>query len=310
MALVCLGAVAPLAPEQREAMSRWIIDPATLDEPGLYVLLNNAADWPDPVAEQARGERLADLEAVEADPARWRGEPLVVEGALLGVMDATGLTERGVLLREGWEGLEAWTIETDPAGDGAPGRKALVVLIDPPDAPSGRIVGDQRVMTRPFPKVRTVGRFFKSMELPTGGGGTARFPVFVGKTARFDGLVGGRSGRNGEAGDGSGYAAGALVLLAVALIVAFMVIRRVGRRGEGPLSRRLEEARARREADEDRTRDAFRDDLPEDPIEALGALASERDIEIDEARGRLDDEAERRGRGDDAWSDDDAKRSG
>lgn len=298
--ITLLGVVPPLAPEQREAIARWEIDPETIDEPGLYVLLNNATAWPAAVREQARGERLVDLSLVRDEPAAWRGEVFVIEGALRGVMSPGELTSEGVLAREGWEGVEAWTVELDDGG------KAIVLLVAPPDTPEGRRVGAQRVMTEPFPTLRTVGRFFKTMELELGGGGTAGFPVFVGKSARLTGRA--DPGRADREGGLSPWAAGALLLLIGGLVIAFIVVRRITSRGPGPLTRRLEEARARHQAEAEREAQAYRADLPEDPVEALGALAAERTVEEEEAAVEREggvseaDEDEQRGA-------DDARRS-
>jgi len=299
--ITLLGIVPPLAPEQREAIARWRIDPETIDEPGLYVLLNNAAQWPATVREQARGERLVDLSLVREEPDAWRGEAFVIEGVLRGVMSPAALTTEGVLSRQGWDQVEAWTVEVEGGG------KAIVLLISPPATPDGRQVGVQRVMTRPFPTVRTVGRFFKGMELEVGGGGKAAFPVFVGNSARITGRA-----EADQAAEGEGlspWAAGALLLLIAGLVLAFVVIRRIVTRGPGPLTRRLEEARARHQAEAAQEEAESRADLPEDPAAALGALAEEHSAEEETAdlqrEGRMS-EAER----EEQRGADDAKRSG
>lgn len=298
-----LGIVPPLSEEQREAIPRWRVDPETIDEPGLYVLLNNAARWPAEVSEQARAERVADLALIRAAPGEWRGEVFVVDGLLRGIMPAAKLTTRGVLAREGWDDLEAWTVELEEGG------KAIVLLTDPPQAPRGREADDQRVMNKPFPTVRTVGRFFKTMELEVGihRDRSAGFPIFVGKTARITGTE-----ERETAGDDDGpspWAAAALLLLIVGMVGAFMVIRKITAKGPGPLTRRLEEARARHQAELAEEEAAYREDLPEDPVDALGALSEEHTAEEEAAEVELEggvheaDDEERRGA-------DDAKHSG
>lgn len=307
--VVSLGVVPPLPPEQREAIPRWELRPETLDEPGLYDLLNNAVDWPDSVAEQARGERKVDLELVDAEPDRWRGEAFAIEGKLLAWMPAEKLTPRRAFSRPGWDELTAWTVDLGDPMDGA--DRLIILLTDPPSPPEGQAWGDQTAMVQPFPNVRTVGRYFKRTELRVDAERTAAYPVFVGKTAEL--TAGTREGGEGDGSQGFGWStAGVLLAMVIVLVFAFMMIRKAGKRGDGPLTRRLEEARARHEAEMQRGAGDYREDLPEDPTEALEVLATEHEFESDERAGAVEDERLQREATDErqGGDDDDAQRSG
>ena len=234
----------------------------TLWEPALAGLLANAAAWPADLEEQATTARRFHRPSVEAEPDAYRGDLFELTGALRAPLPLAALVRQGEPLPEGAGQMRAWTLDVP----GEAGGRVLVVLTAPPPLEVVDRDGNLEVVAERGQMVRTVGRFFKWLALDSREG-AVRLPVFVGRTAEF---------AVEQPGEGTGmekivpWLIGGLVML---LLLAYGAIRFGYRRQaevtEGHRRRREEEAVTVADAIE------IRDDLPEDPAEAMSVLEAE-----------------------------------
>gem|GEM_PF-1653177 len=247
MMFISLACVAAEPVDLSSRLSKEMDGDTQWQTPGLYALLQAVAAWPE---DAALMPRAADLALIQADPAAYRGQVFSVEGWLQQV-------ERVALKRPGLDygdKLTRWAVLIGEGGLGSADQVALIYLVDP----SG-----QWAQAEPSARqiIRVEAMFFKTLELPAQTGQAERFPVFVGRVNQ--------SFLQAESGDGSGGGL-AWVLGGVGLgLVALWFVR--GLRRRAPVRRRKAEIRG------DALEASLRDDLPDDPAEALNVLAGEVD---------------------------------
>jgi len=243
---------------------------STIDAAGLYALLDNAQAWPTDPAEAEAGQRLIDYEALREAPEVWRGEPLVLEGVLESISNASLYTPNRFLARDDWQGLEAWHVR------GPNDVIYIVMLTDPPAVATQAQIGGHRIPETVDQPVRVVGRFYKLITVANQSGEARRYAVFVGKAARFTGAP------VAPARDGNGAPMLApSLMLVVLLVAAYGLIRLSMRRKKPSIRERFAEHRVPEEHEE---AIEYRSDLPTDPVAALAALQSETDASPDESK--------------------------
>jgi len=264
-----LAAAPPLTDAQRTAVEDVADRTPSIDEAGLYALLNNATDWPDKIDQLLPGARLVDPELIRNEPARARAELFVLDGRLLSISDPGLYSPERQLSRSGWEHVEAWHVRVDG------GMLAVVCLTDPPDV-AGEVVNQHRVPSIENLRVRIPARFFKLVNSKGQDGTWRTYPVFVGHAARLTG------GQVAASSDEDEFEAWPYALLFAAVIVLLLIFGYVRAKARQPskLAERLE----RHPPDEDEF--IVRTDLPEDPAAALQTLELEH--ELDEAPARTD----------------------
>jgi hypothetical protein len=245
---------------------------ATVDEAGLYALLENAADWSTTEA----GAVVPSYDAIRRDPQAWRGTRCLIEGTAYRVL-------RPKLGRSGWEKVQGVVVRIDHSrADPVAQDFVIVYLTDPPawSWPNTRYEREGIPFREPAP-VRLVARFLKTTTDVTQGS-KGRPPeekmylAFVGRSAAFSAVA--PAGRRGPVPG--------LPLLAVLAVAALVfLIWRLKSLGQG-VNRRsrlrdyLEQRQERRVArGEEEPAVGDEEELPGNPAEALDTLADKRRVE-------------------------------
>ena len=254
-----------LTDAQREQLAAGTTDnDDVLDQQsGLYVLLRNAARWQEGDFDGEAGAATApppDYDYIRQNPEKVRGNVYTIDGWVM-LHDRYPSKENHKreklynTLDDAWgKQVTRWTIVTkkkDPSS-------TIIVLFTDPD---GKIV-EPKARTQ----VRVAARFYKLWTIPDQEGRPFTYPVFVGGATE----VVKESERSSE-----GSPMNFILICIIVVTGAFFVIRHfLNRGGGGNLTKeRLEEIRLKRERLEEEG--GFEEDdadLPEDPVEALGAL--------------------------------------
>ncbi len=242
-------------------------DRAALDEGALYALLAAAVDWK---PFDATGARVPDYDALRSDPVSARGAWFLIEGAFVGEGEVS-------LARPGpWgQALSFWVIKYGDV-EGTDGDKIAVVLLVDPDGKPGHPEFKQ--------PMRVPAAFFKvwrdqerTLKEPTD------FVTFVARAGDLQAALAGpppaSRPRNSTGGGVMVQSSWPLVLvILIALGAAWFMMRRVLKTMRLPVPQRVHHGRAERGDDEAEEESAeFRDDLPEDPAEAMLVLQRERE---------------------------------
>ena len=250
---------APALTEGQQARLEDVTDRSLAwEEAGLYALLENVAGWE---RGDERGARVPDYEQLLADPAAARGETFLIEGRFAGHSEELGFAPQVPLSRPGpWgEALTQWGVVIDDQT-----KQAVVVyLVDPEN---------QLPQPRRGQQVRVPARFYKVLRGQALDDQPMDFLTFVGRGPTVV-----EQAQAGQEDEGMGSAVLAVLLLAAAGALGLLIWRL--NRGQGlslnprPLptqQRRREEAEAVRLLNQQPGEDR----LPQDPADALDALAS------------------------------------
>ncbi|MBI1335441.1 MAG: hypothetical protein GC164_00590 [Phycisphaera sp.] len=248
---VCQATPPGLEPQQLEQLKSGAVDHArSLDDAGLYPLLQNAAWWQ---AGDITGATIPDYNELLEHPADHRGELFLIEGELAGVPDKVGR-----LSRPGpWDQtLQQWGIRVQANPD----MVAVVLLLDPPSDQARPKVGT---------RVRLPARFYKVWIGVNQFDQPKPYTLFVGRS-----LASVQAGYTGPTPPKVSPSQSVGVVLALVAIMggAFWMIRRSLK--VKPL-RSSDHFRHRRDDDDG----ADTDDgppLPEDPVEAMKELERRR----------------------------------
>lgn len=255
LAGVLLAAVTPLSDTQTQRLDGATDHSATFDEAAFYALLENAAQWEPTLA----GATVPDYPALFEQPADLRGQYFLIEGKL------TSEWKLPTLARQGWEGVRAFTVEYEPE------QYLIVFLTKPPDfqriatGPDGNIRLDHQGRT-----VKLGARFFKVLDRTSQANQKRSYLLFVGHS--FNEMTESES-------EGGGLEKLAVVLpivLVIALLVVYMMIRRSSGDRESQIDK-FHRERAMRRAGEaapspPEDEDDESADLPEDAADALNQL--------------------------------------
>jgi len=301
------GAVAPLPESAKTVLADVTEGNAVLDEAGLYALLSNVARWE---GDAEPGARIPDYAALRAAPDAYRGQRFLVRGRLHARVDFQSRPQS--ISRPGWRDVQLWQIQT-PAARDAEDRPVLVYLLDAPldaealawfESPTVRY-GVPRPRNQP---VEVVGRFYKHVQLPGRDGEQVLYPVFVGDAVRFaqHDAAAAEGGRSDATGPAAVIVALLVLLGGLYALFRFGILRRREPLRPGQRWREQRSAAAdtdgtepRRQAADaprgteraDRLQWNLRDDLPDDPVDAMAALESEHDASRDAEDGQADAES-------------------
>ncbi len=256
LAGVFLAAVSPLTEEQSQRLSGATDRSATFDEAAFYALLENAGAW-EPTLAGATVPDYSDLYAASAD---HRGRYLLIEGKLT----CEWVLPR--LARAGWEDVRAFLIEYQPD------RQLLVFLAHPPDVTRlEQLRGNYRLAEQGM-KVKLGARFFKTIKLTNEQTAQAQeYLVFVGHSINEMQEV-------DRSGGIKGMAVALPIVLIIALLVTYMMLRRSSSNKESRIDKFHRERAMRRAAEsgalpsKDEPEDETPTDLPDDPATALHTL--------------------------------------
>ncbi len=262
------------APELSDADRQRLADGTTdkdtqLDQqPGLYVLLQNAQTWQGDDFSGDAGAKVApepDYEFIRSNPDKARGNVYLIEG-WLAQADRYPNPDAGLgreklynQIDPAWgEQVTRWTIAT-ARGDAS---STIIVLFNDPRGQMSKPAKDA--------KVRVAARFYKLWTIKAANGKPFTYAVFVGGAAETVPDAASSS-------TGGGTSNTSIMLLAlVAILGAFFVIRYLLNRGGGgtQMSERLEAIRRERERYEAEEQEMEPDDqdLPDDPAAALDTL--------------------------------------
>ncbi|MFA7235326.1 MAG: hypothetical protein WC058_00560 [Phycisphaeraceae bacterium] len=259
-----LAALPPLTDDQREMLATTPDLTVSYDQPGLYALLANAQSWSnDPTANEA-GSRLPDYAAIRENTAQWRGESCLIEGTLVARIDF------GLLARIDYDNVQSWAVRTPgitaPDGTTSLGGIIIVFLADPPPVQWGVTRGQNTAPLTQDMKLRLVARFFTVLQQSNLKDDPSAYPVFVGRSAAFV--------EPPAASSGVAYRPLLVITLIFAMIVGYIVVLvvRIRRNRETRRNKREQPAEASRRK---RKPVELRDDLPDDPAEAMNALENE-----------------------------------
>lgn len=172
MLLGLVVGVAPLSDEARRQLATASDGSRRFDEGALYPLLRDVLEWE--AQTHAAGARLPDYDALRSEPARHRGERLVIEGTYQG-SGPFRLMRAGPWGRE----LTWWVIKHGPTPD-------EVAVVYFPDA------AEALPEVRRGSEVRVIARFYKiwrDIDDPTGE--VTDFLTFVGRHPRVAAETGG-----------------------------------------------------------------------------------------------------------------------
>jgi len=255
VAALLLTVAPPLTEAQRTMLEATTNRTLSIDEAGLYALMQNAERWPEPQEAEA-GARVPDYAALRTEPTAYRGERFLIEGTLEAFTEPATYTAspNRPLSRPGYESAEVWLLSREGTG------VMLVVLTDPPELEP---VGGRDRLKKPAragARVRLPARFYKLLASESREG-PGVYPVFVGRSARF----------TGAAADGAAspwLVSGGALCLVVILLVAYGAVRYIASKSGKRQARR-------RPAEDEAPEVEYRDDLPEDPAEAMRILSTE-----------------------------------
>lgn len=231
---------------------------SVIDGPALYPLLDNVSDWP---AGDESGAVVPDYSAIQADPAKYRGQIFLIEGQVAGPVQPIKTLRPGP-----WgETIEQWTIKHGPEWDDV----AVVYVANPA----------KDVM--PQTRVRMPARFYKIWNTSDRDGEASTFLVFVGNESK----LGKQATQGVDLGDGGSGRAPQLIIGGTLLLggLAFTFFWRRLRRAGSKELKSAQIMRKRREARALEQGEASSDEvepeppiLPEDPDAALEELAKRR----------------------------------
>ncbi len=237
-------------------------DGTALDEGALYALLAAAVDWP---AFEARGAKVPDYVELMNDPAEQRGQKFLIEGGFV----ASGVQR---LARPGPWGktLSYWVIKFGDIDSEVGDNIAVVLMVDP-----------QGTLAEPNPRqpVRVPAAFYKvwrdqekHSKVPTD------FLTFVARAGERSAVIVGPTVTAEEPGGhrimfkSTGPLA---VVILVALGAAWFAMRRMLKSMRSLNTPRVRHSPVEAAGPEQEVE--LRDDLPEDPVEAMAVLQAERD---------------------------------
>jgi hypothetical protein len=240
--LMLLLAITPLTDAQREQLATARDHSADWDEPALYPLLRNVAEWSTDAEVDAAAP---DYDALHRDPQAHRGDVFLIDGLLGGPPQVVKRT----LSQPGpWDdNLQQWSVLVRRDPD----EVAVVLLIDP--MPPGDM------STRGGERVRIAGRFFKVWQFVDRDGQPTPYLMFVGRSVRFDG----RASPSPVAAAPSGAWLVSLIFLAA--LAGWFMMRRLAR-----LSLRPRPLASRRRREHRNIKPP--DGLPDDPADALKSM--------------------------------------
>lgn len=156
-----LATAVPLTGPQTRQLAVVRDGSALLDEPGFYVLLENAMSWPGTAGDEA-GAMIADYPALHAGPGAYRGRRYLIEGKLLRSVQPARFARAGP-----WENTwRQWVVQWGSASSDV----AVVYMVNPPRARVGV-------------SVRLPARFYKIWRDTDQQGVASDYPVFVGRYA-------------------------------------------------------------------------------------------------------------------------------
>jgi hypothetical protein len=182
-----------------------------VDEGALYPLLRNVMQWNQPL--RTAGTRVPDYAAIEAEPAKQRGELFTIEGTFVESEPRhLSLSRSGVWGKK----LTKWAIQVS---DQPEPRVIIVLFADPNDSLPTPADGA---------KVRTVGRFFKVWRPYIRENQRVDWLVFVARDAK---VVQGGASAGGGAGAEELFG---LVLVVVVAVFGYVLWRARRARAAGP----------------------------------------------------------------------------
>lgn len=232
---------------------------ATVEEAALYALLENAAE----ATESQAGAVVPNYNLIRRDPAAWRGTRCLIEGTIALVMHPD-------LSREGWEKVEGVVVRVDHSREPPVAEDFVIVFVtDPPRWTWWN--RDAGLPQEQGTRVRLVGRFYKIAELATRGSADREpdkrsYLTFVARSL-------------GDVQSAAAQPAVTLrnlplfLLIAVAAAYLFWRLRAFGRRStNSQVSEYVQRRRQQRAVSNTDTPEA-QSDLPDNPLDALDALA-------------------------------------
>jgi hypothetical protein len=263
--VIALSAALALLSPERAVQVDTAADDAHPDQPALYALLADALEQDGPASEI--GAVVVDDAALLAEPARFRGQEVVVEGRYAGRQRRIGLQRAG----GPWgDAVTEWGIALrEPMGAAGDAGIVMVWFADPSGAGAG---GGEIVPPRHDAPVRVVGRFLNIWKDVDADGNTVRYPVIVARSAT---VLPPRKDASVRTGPGLGL----ILLLMLALVYAVWRLRRWASAGKEDWREarreRLRQKRAKRGVLEDEEVSQEVTGLPRDPAEALRAMTQE-----------------------------------
>jgi hypothetical protein len=285
--LVLVWVVCPVlaAPELSEADRERLADGTTdnsddLDtQPGLYVLLRNAATWADDDFSGDAGAAVApppDYAFLKTKPEQARGNVYLIEGWLAYNDRWPTLVNHSSdklynTIDPSWgDQVTRWTIVTEKDNADA----TIIVLFNDPDG----------TMAAPEPgsKVRIAARFHKLWTIRDSNDKPFTYATFVGGAAETIEDAGSDAKTNASSPMSTLKTVSMAIFAVIALFFFIRIAMRkyAGKSGSGhQLGDRLEEMRRKRERMEESPEvEEDTEDLPEDPIAALEALRQKHEM--------------------------------
>ncbi len=242
--------------------------PPVFNQPGLYALLENAADWePDDFA----GATVPDLDALRdpAAAAEARGELMLIEGDLIRARRAHALTQQAGRFGEQ---LTEWVVQTGEDVEDV----AVIYFADPQSELLNVIQGGE---------ARVAARFYKLWQDQNQAGETRTYLTFVGahpQLTRTPGTATARGERGGQTTGRSALVIGILFALGGFYLARRLVLARpTAARSTGPREQLAARRRHRATDPDDEPDDEPDEDLPDDPADALDTLLARRDDAAD-----------------------------
>ncbi|NBC10324.1 MAG: hypothetical protein GVY24_01130 [Planctomycetes bacterium] len=253
-------AAEPLLTEARRAQLSTARDGAALDEGALYALLDAAVDWP---AFEPRGATVPDYVALMESPAEHRGDKFLIEGGYV----ASGVHR---LARPGpWgSALHFWVIKFGDIDSEAGDNVAVVLMVDPE--------GDLET-PNPRQPVRVPAVFYKVWrDQERHSGKPTDFLTFVARAGALSQVMVGEPVAAEEGDSALLKSSGPLaIVIVIALGAAWFALRRMLKSMQAAAAK-ASGARVHYEGDVAEQIE-LRDDLPEDPVEAMAVLQAEHD---------------------------------
>lgn len=283
--ILCLGIFACLTPpahpqddlltDDQRAQLETAHDRLELDEGALYALLNAAVDWePFDDAEAI----IPSYDKIEADPAAARGRKFLIEGAFV-VATEHRLSRPGPWGRA----VSYWAIKYGDV-DGTDGDKVVIVLMVDPNGKPGVPAQKQAVrVPAVFYKVwRTKERNSDTM---------AEFLVFVARAGNLEAALAGPPPGAAPSRPVVGQKElppwPLILLIVTALVAAWFMLRRMLKTVRLSPQPTAAMRRHREPDDEDAEEEIeYRDDLPEDPAEAMNVLETEHEAAAAEEKAK------------------------
>jgi HAMP domain-containing protein len=248
--MLILATMPPLTDAQRQQLATARDHAADWDEPALYPLLGNVAEWS---ADQSVDAMAPDYDVLHRVPEGHRGEVFLIDGLLGGPPQ---IVKRALSRPGPWDdNLQQWSVLVRRDPD----EVAVVLLIDP--MPPGRMP------TRGGAHVRIAARFFKVWQFVDRDGQPTPYLMFVGRTVEVD-----AGATSTPAGGSASNRMLPAMLVFVAALAGWFMMRRVTR-----ATSRLRRSAPRRQRDDVTPADG----LPDDPADALRAMEQRHDQRSD-----------------------------